>query len=48
MLGSQSAHTLRNGYMFFKNVNAFPSLKRNVKRSIFQKGVEIDEVNRSL
>ena len=48
MLGSQSAHMLRNGYIFFKNVNSFPSLKRNVKWSIFQKGVEIDEANRSL
>lgn len=48
MLGSHSAHMLRNGYMFFKNVNSFPSLQRNVKWSIFQKGVEIDEANRSL
>jgi hypothetical protein len=48
MLGSLCAHMLRNGYMFLKNVSSFPSLERNVKWSIFQKGIEIDEANRSL
>jgi hypothetical protein len=31
-----------------KNESPFPSLERNVKIIVFQKGVETDETNRSL